>query len=214
MSFLRTRLRSLRQWLSPPKPWLLAILVVVLALFVAFRRGTSEPTIRLVGLAMQLLGILTVIWGISETRALFGHPSFAATFRRWFKAFPFRRSSIVVGVGAATLGVATAKGRGHVTHSAGPDATVEARLDSLEQNIGRLHDRITGLQRETDAEFQRAAEKLTAERDARSAQDQELGFKLEATGTGGVHISAIGAFWLFVGVALSSASVELAGLMK
>jgi hypothetical protein len=33
--------------------------------------------------------------------------------------------------------------------------------------------------------------------------------KLEATGTGGIHISAIGASWLFVGVILSTAAVEI-----
>jgi hypothetical protein len=37
---------------------------------------------------------------------------------------------------------------------------------------------------------------------------------LEASGTGGVHISAIGASWLFVGVILSTAAIEIAELLK
>jgi hypothetical protein len=32
---------------------------------------------------------------------------------------------------------------------------------------------------------------------------------LEATATGGVHISAMGAVWLFVGVTLSTAGIEI-----
>jgi len=37
---------------------------------------------------------------------------------------------------------------------------------------------------------------------------------LEATGTGGVHISAIGASWLFVGIILSTAAPEIAEFLK
>jgi hypothetical protein len=65
-----------------------------------------------------------------------------------------------------------------------------------------------------DAELRKGAEALEGEANARSAEDKVIREKLEATGTGGVHISAIGALWLFVGVTLSTASVELASIFK
>jgi hypothetical protein len=214
MNTLSIRLSALRSWFAKPRYVWIALAVVVLALGVTFRPGTSEPTIRLVGLALQLMGICTVIWGISETRNLFGHPSLSSKVKAWLGEFPLRRRSIVIGAAAIAAGSASVKGRGYVTHGPGPNPTTETRLNALEKNIAALHDRISGTEREMDAELQKGADALKGEADARLAEDKTIREKLEATGTGGVHISAIGAFWLFVGVTLSTASVELAAIFK
>ena len=60
-----------------------------------------------------------------------------------------------------------------------------------------------------DEEFQKTASELKNEAEARKSEDDAIRKQLEATGTGGVHISAIGASWLFVGVVLSTAAVEI-----
>ena len=65
-----------------------------------------------------------------------------------------------------------------------------------------------------DAEFRKAADALRDEQQTRQTEDQAILKKLEATGTGGVHISAIGASWLFVGVVLSTAGIEIAEWLK
>lgn len=65
-----------------------------------------------------------------------------------------------------------------------------------------------------DEEFRKTAEALKNEEQTRQAEDNANRAKLEATGTGGVHISAIGASWLFVGVVLSTAGVEIAELLR
>ncbi len=62
--------------------------------------------------------------------------------------------------------------------------------------------------------FRKAGEALRNEEQIRQAEDTVIRKRLEATGTGGVHISAIGASWLFVGVVLSTAGVEIAELLK
>ena len=46
--------------------------------------------------------------------------------------------------------------------------------------------------------FQNTADALEREKGARQIEDIAIRKKLEVTGTGGVHISAIGASWLFV----------------
>jgi hypothetical protein len=155
-----------------------------------------------------------VIWGISETRALFGHPSFAAKAKSWFKRFPLRRRNIVLAAGAASLAAATCKARGYVTQGPGPNPTVDTRLDALERNVSLIHERISGTEKEMDEEFRKTAEALKNEEHQRQTEDNAIRAKLEATGTGGVHISAIGASWLFVGVVLSTAGVEIAELLK
>jgi hypothetical protein len=86
---------------------------------------------------------------------------------------------------------------------------VGSRLDAIEKNIGVVHDRITAFQNETDQELRKLADRVREEQGARSQEDLAIRAMLEATATGGVHISAMGAVWLFVGVALSTAGIEI-----
>ena len=51
---------------------------------------------------------------------------------------------------------------------------------------------------------------MKREEQARAAEDQVIRHKLETTETGGIHVTAMGALWLFVGVTLSTASPEIA----
>src|SRR3546814_9798407 len=57
-------------------------------------------------------------------------------------------------------------------------------------------------------ELSKAAGALKEEIRARQTKDQAISKLLEEVGTGGIHISAMGAFWLFLAVILSSGSVE------
>lgn len=201
-------------WLAEGKYVWIATGANLLALVIALRPGASEPLIRLSGLALQVLGIATVIWGISETRALFGHPSITTKAKAWLQRFPLRNRNVVVGVAGIACGTSVGTARGFGTHGAGPNPTLDARIDALEKNVTAIHDRITAAQKEMDAGLQKAGADLKGEAQIRQTEDAEIRSKLEATGTGGVHISAIGASWLFVGVVLSTAAPELAQLLK
>lgn len=181
---------------------------------VSVRPGASESLIRLTGLALQLLGIGTVIWGISETRALFGHPSLVTKTKGWIYRFPLICRAVTV----SAIGVSSASSSGtvnaYVTHHPGVNPTTDARLDALEKNISSVNERISATQKEMGQEFRKATDALRSEEQMRQTEDNAIREKLEATGTGGVHISAIGALWLFVGVILSTAAPELEKLLK
>jgi hypothetical protein len=209
-----SRTKALGPWLAEGKYVWLALATNSIALIAALRPGTSEPVIRLIGLSLQLCGISTIVWGISATRALFGYATLTTKAKAWLQRFPLRSRNIVVGVGAVVSGIATMKGRLSVTHSAGPNPTFDARLDALEKNIALVRDQITAIETEVEEGFAKVEEKIKHEGHTRQAEDEELQKKVEATGTGGVHISAIGASWLFVGVALSTAAPELATLLN
>lgn len=90
------RLKAIGPWFWEMKYLWLALVVIIVALVVALRPYTSEPVIRLTGLVLQILGIGTVAWGISETRALFGHPSLVGKCRKWLARFPLRRQNRIV----------------------------------------------------------------------------------------------------------------------
>jgi hypothetical protein len=209
-----SRIKAVWPWFTEARYAWISAAVICVALVVSLRPHTTEPVIRLTGLVLQLLGIGTVIWGISETRALFGHPSFASKARAWLSRFPLLRRNVVVAVGGISSSASTVKGRAYGTHGLGANPTIEDRIEALEKNVNSIHERISQTQKEMDEEFQKGVDALKHEALLRQAEDRAIREKLEATGTGGVHISVIGASWLFVGVILSTAAIEIATLLK
>ena len=210
MSKLWSWLKALWNWLSDLNHFWLAIAVTGIALFISLRPGTEEPIIRLSGLALQILSIGTVAWGISETRALFGRPSLFAVAKSWLRHFPSFHSRVVTGTVHITLEGDTLRARGYGMDNAGPNATPEARIEVIEKNIRRINERIDQTQQEIDIKFRNADTALKREEQGRIVEDQAIHHKLEATETGGIHVTAMGALWLFVGVTLSTASPEIA----
>ena len=213
MSAFTARVKLVWRWLAEARHAWLALSVILLALIFTLRPNTTEPAIRITGLVLQLLGIGTVVWGISETRALFGHLSFPAKVRGWLRRSPLVRRNIVLAASSGSLHITSGKVRASVTANPVNDS-VEARLDALEKNLSHVNDRVTGVEREMDEGFRSASSEVKSEAVARHAEDEVLRQRLEAAGTGGIHISSIGALWLFVGVVLSTASPEIAQLLK
>jgi len=163
---------------------------------------------------LQLLGVATVAWGISETRALFGRPSLSHRIIVWLNRFPLWRRNIVIELQGIAATASVGRASAHVVHSAAIDATIEARVAALEKNIASVHDRIGEIHRETREELQNLVVAVSREERGRLAEDEQLRRTLEAASTGGIHISAIGALWIFVGLILSTAAPEIAALLK
>lgn len=209
-----TQLRAIWQWFADIRYVLLAFAVIGMALVVSLRPNTSEAIIRLTGLVLQLLGILTIAWGISETRALFGYPSLTLKIRKWLNRFPFLpRKPINATLNASAL-VLTGNARAYVTHASGENPTVEARIDALERNVVLINERINSIYQEMDKEMRNVTDKIRREEETRRTEDLSIRKRLEAAGAGGIHISAIGASWLFVGVILSTVAPEIARFLK
>lgn len=162
-----SRIRALWPWLIEARFAWLTLGVIAAALAVALRPHTPEPVIRLTGLILQLLGIGTVIWGISETRALFGHPLFTTKAKSWLGRFPLLKKNIVHGAAGCYMAAATGKMRGYATQGSGPNPTLETRVDALEKNVTHIHERITSTEREMDEGFHKATEALKGEEQAR-----------------------------------------------
>jgi hypothetical protein len=214
MQINTSRIKAIWPWLKEARYAWLTIIVIAFALVISLRPQTPEKVIRLTGLILQLFGIGTVAWGISETRSFFGHPSFASKTMSWFRRFPLRNRRIVFGSATGSFGSISSRARGHVTSSSGINPTLENRITTLEKNIGLIHERISSTEKEMDEEFRKLTNSLKTEEATRQTEDSNILQKLEKTGTGGVHISAIGAALLFVGVILSTAGLEIAEWLK
>jgi len=221
IKFLLSHCRHLYNWLQAILHWLfdaqifwLALSVATAALLFAVRKGATEPEIRLTGLVLQTLGIATVAWGIRETRVLFGRPDIFSLAKKWFRRVPVYGGRVISDSINITLPSLEVHGRDHVSSSASPNASVEERISVLEKNIQYLNQRIDNTQKEMDQSFGAQSNALKMERQERSTEDQLISAKLEASETGGLHISAMGAVWLFIGITLSTASVELSSWLK
>lgn len=186
---------------------LLAFVVIVDALIVSFC-FPFEMTIRYTGGVLQLLGIFTVMWGIDETRAMFNHPSFSAKASLWLKNI-FKRPKNVFLVSSVSSDTSVGDVELYQTNKPEPNASAEQRLESLEKNIELIHERISNTKNNIDTKFGKGAAALKGEIARIEAEIKSLSEKLENTEVGGLHISAMGALWLFVGVVLSTAAKEI-----
>lgn len=211
---ITSRLKAVCGWFRDAWYGWLSLIIIVVALSISLRPHVTEFSIRFTGLVLQVLGITTVIWGIHKTRVLFGHPSFTDKIKAYLSMFPLLRHDRVATASVSLSLDAILKGRGYTTCGPGTNPTIEARLNAIEKNVTLIHDRINQTQKEMDAEFQKTANTIKREMQLRQTEDSAIREKLEATGTGGVHISAVGASLLFVGVILSTLAMEIAEIVN
>lgn len=207
--------RRFYSWLfiEPLHVWL-CVAVCLLSGAIALRPGAPESTIRLVGLCLQLAGILTVVWGILKTRQFFGLTSPLIVVQSWGRRCPLIRRPIIVELGVATEANDTLSARGYQSWPIDPTTTAEERIASLERNLPLLQKRISMFQSEFDTALRGLTDQVRNEEQERLSTTHQLQLQVKAHGTGGLHISAIGAAWLFVGAILGTASQEIAALLK
>lgn len=205
-------LRAVSTWLSEARYAWLALSAVAVTAFAICAAGNTEQAIRLGGMALQLLGVGTVAWGISETRASFGHTPLLVVALSWLRHFPHCGPRVVTASSNVTMAPMTGCAYGSVSPAASSDQSIEGRLASLEQQQADLRTTISNLHVALDQEIRKTANQIAEESKIRDMAITGVRKRLETTATGGIHITAVGAVWLFVGVILGSASPELASL--
>jgi len=195
--------------------WLALIIILGPSSYALFVPEITESRIRLAGLFLQLCGVLTVLFGILDLRKRFDHPSLLAMCKHWLMSFPpyhlpKRTANLNVELGGYVL---TAGGV-TMTHRAGPNATLEDRVRVLESNVDRLEHLSTELQLQVNQENRERGQELLSERQSRVRELEGVRSFLETTQTSGVYLSLIGLVWVFVGLIMSTASIEIAQLFK
>lgn len=210
-------LRQCADWTKRVLAWLyeanllwLAVLAVPTVMALAYIiLGAWEPRIRIAGTCLQLLGLATVARGLRDTRKLFSQPSLFQLAQNWLRRFPtfYRDIRIVTGTGHLQAGGATVTGFGTVTSS--PKASLEDRIAMLEENLKQAHVAIQETQRRIDEEARNQANALQSERHYRKTGDEQTKKLLQEAMAGGLHLEAIGVFWLLIGITLASASIEI-----
>lgn len=208
-------LKAIPRWLfvEPRHAWL-CLAMLALACVAPAAYGYTEKSIRLTGLALQLAGIVTVAWGIVSTRGFFGLPPIRHAIASWWSRAPFRRRHTATGEMKSSVSVVGGSAHGYTSWPIDHASPVDDRIRVVERNLSLIQDRITAIH---GAVLKRQQD-LKAELMEQTNRIEDVRVKLtehvRVFGTSGLHVSAIGAAWLFLGAILGTASQELALLLQ
>lgn len=213
MIFLRWILKTIQWFYTEFRLSWLCLTVVAASFCVVAINDAVEPMIRITGMFLQIGGICTVAWGIRETRKLFDHPSLIGLVKESFERFPKFRPQQRSFVMRAAIN-ATTNIEGRAVSSLPPNSSLELRVAAIEGQLVNLTENINKVQTQLVQETQKMSSELKKERINRENEDQTIHNRLEVAETGGLRISIVGLIWLFLGVIMSSASLEIAKFMN
>lgn len=86
---LRAWVIRIGHWLGEPwRAWVAVVTIPGLLLLSALILHQWEQRLRITGMVLELLGVVTVAIGLRGVRQLFGRPSLSQLFVDWVKQFP------------------------------------------------------------------------------------------------------------------------------
>lgn len=174
--------------------------------------NASDFRVKLLGMVLQLVGILTVWLDLTAAARHFGKGgplSFFSNTGKWLKAGIFRPS--VIGVAASFESAYDIfGGRAKVRQPIDGDAALTDRVAALEALATQIDADLDSAFRTIDERTSELKSKLSAETAAREHSINDVKRSLENTATGNYAPLAFGAFWLAVGVVLATLAPEIA----
>lgn len=201
-------LQRIATWLSDARLPVLMFLFVALGCIAPLFYWQTELSVRISGLALQLLGIAAAAIGIRDTRRMFGKPSFLALVRTWFRARP-KFDPKPVAATSNNLGKVSCSISADIWRSPRQPITVESQLEAIEENLKSLRSRMDETDLQLHKHIRNTDQKLSSEEYTRAEADRQLHLKIEAATTDGLHLATVGVIWLACGAILSSLPKEL-----
>jgi hypothetical protein len=197
-------------------PILAALLPPSGAIIAAATIGLTPEGLTYGGGFIQLVGLGTVVVTLYRARQPFNVPSWdeaiwvrvRRAFRRLFGLKPESRTLHVHGAAHAH-----ASAEATLRVKAGDGASVEHRLEVLEQEVESLHNRMNRLKKETRKQVKELRDKQDSHRAETSRKLQELGKKIEGIAIGDEVLRVAGAILFAWGIAFQTWSHWLAGLV-
>jgi len=187
-------------------PW--AVIIVV------FFPDTADDLVRYWGLVLEILGIVTVGYGLWGRQRLFNRPGYFGDLLDWLGQCPrwgIKPVNAVVEAGLLSL---SASLKGLVWEGVSPEASIETRLAALQVNFEILRTEQAEIAKKLQEETTKWMEALNSEHQMRELAIIDIRKQLEALGAGTLHIEWVGIFWLILGVVFTTIPTEIAGVLK
>jgi len=147
---------------------------------------------------------------LKETRKIFGVSSvreqLSGQLERLASAWKLEKYTLT----AESTKFETTLGSPQFSVSRSADATIEERLDALEEKCQQLNQQLIDARNELKSEARRLGEAVENERQARDEADAQIQEQLEAFSVGGLHLESMGLVWLLVGITFATLSEEIA----
>lgn len=207
-SVVTVRWRALRLWLLEPlSVWLAFVGIVAVWVLMDVPAATFQEQAIYAGMVLELMGILAVALGLSQTRKkLFGRPGFLGTATGWLRRFPalFRRPKSVTleaQVAATSLVGADLTLGWDISPE---DAPLEERVAVLEQKFEQLLKGLHNLRSDVQTKEGELSRLIESETKERKEAHSQLGQLIEEFAVGELHLETTGFIWIFVGVVLAT----------
>ena len=173
--------------------------------------GPSDLRLRTWGMALQLIGILTVWFDLTSTARRFGKGGFLRNTWVWLKAF-FGRS-IVMEAKVGTFGFLGTKGRLKTHLQLKPEAPLPDRVTALETNVKKIDEQLDAAYDEIAKLSNEVNAKIAAARGVSDQAIREVRTSLEEAATGNLATLGFGVVWLAIGVVLATLAPEIVKLV-
>ena len=177
--------------------------------------ASGEAHMRWMGTVLQILGVGTVAWGLSQTRALSDYPPIWTALIDWFKELPDALSgpkTIKASLSATVPVGFSADAR--VRKSIPDDASLEERVAFLEEQYEALREKQRETKRQLEERAEDLEEQIEDEETVREKADERLRDTIEEVSIGGLHLEMVGLVWLVVGIMCASLPQELAAVLS
>lgn len=194
--------------------WLATFGILIAALFGWMLSHDGSTGVLYAGTMLEMFGLATVAFGLSEVRRSFGRPSLSQKFLAWLRqvAGAFRPPKPVTLQANAGL-MATVGGQARLTVRAGPDSSLDRRVAILEENLDRLREEVDANESKIKKEVGAVRDALSREQQARDNEFRKMGAQMEELAVGGLHLELVGLTWLVVGGLGTSIPDQIARLL-
>lgn len=201
-------LQHKRNWAKKkPLVWANLILGTTTLTIIFLWPGPSDLRLRLLGLALQLLGILTVWHDLTSTAGKFGMSGIFRSLWVWLKEFSYKPRMVYADISEQVNAVDSARVKKRWTTKA--NASLAERVSKLEENFLWLDQDLSSMQQAIDRKTSELDSKINTHREFADSSIREVKERLKETATGNFPLLAFGAWWLAVGVFLATVAPEI-----
>jgi hypothetical protein len=207
---ITVRWRVLVRWIAEPWTFWLFLFTIAATWLLALLLGdTPELRARIIGVMLQLLGLVTVAIGLRNMRKLFGRPSFAEWFRDWLSRFLLNfRKPEPIEITPAPATASSGVGQPTVRISASADSTSEERISLIERDVDLLRTSLDRLQKDFAENLRKLSGRTTQHVLTLKRVDRQLQSQLQEVAVGGLRLEVLGLSWLLIGLVLATLPQE------
>lgn len=185
------------------RAWPLLSLVPVIAVHViAIRTFPADVLMvnKLVGMALQVLGSLLVLYSVNDNLGIFRSKSLKATVIDWFRSFPVARKPITLSASGCVSANRLESLPSAVIKRA---STLEERIKEVERILSELRIQVTEEVKTLSRQIEDAKSELRRQNDETSSRVSDLSKRLEHTVVGSFKFQSLGVLLAFYGAVTS-----------